>query len=139
MMLFSCNPRTHRTTVQQRYNNGTTTLSFLCAGATNCSRLCRYCAAVSVRGCFIFWVYTQGLCEKRAEAFVDCRTVHKVLRRAAEGGFPYLKRRCLEFCLTHLAEVSFWHWCALTDVKIGGKKMCLRGFPILRCMSTNIQ
>lgn len=48
----------------------------------------------------------QGLCEKRAEAFVDCRTVHKVLKRAAEGGFPYLKRRCLEFCVTHLIEVS---------------------------------
>ncbi|CAN0044765.1 unnamed protein product, partial [Ectocarpus fasciculatus] len=47
----------------------------------------------------------QGLCEKRAEAFIDCRTVHKVLRRAAEGGFPYLKRRCLEFCLVHLGEV----------------------------------
>eukprot|EP00904_Undaria_pinnatifida_P009351 jgi/Undpi1/5546/HiC_scaffold_2.g00823.m1 len=46
----------------------------------------------------------QGLCEKRAEAFIDSRTVHKVLRRAAEGGFPYLKRRCLEFCLTHLGE-----------------------------------
>lgn len=48
----------------------------------------------------------QGLCEKRAEAFIDDRTVHKVLRRAAEGGFPYLKRRCLEFCLIHLGEVS---------------------------------
>lgn len=48
----------------------------------------------------------QGLCEKRAEAFIDYRTVHKVLRRAAEGGFPYLKRRCLEFCLIHLSEVS---------------------------------
>ncbi len=48
----------------------------------------------------------KGLCEKRAEAFIDYRTVHKVLRRAAEGGFPYLKRRCLEFCLMHLSEVS---------------------------------
>ena len=48
----------------------------------------------------------QGLCEKRAEAFIDYRTVHKVLRRAAEGGFPYLKRRCLEFCLMHLSEVG---------------------------------
>ncbi|CAM9098845.1 unnamed protein product [Ascophyllum nodosum] len=47
----------------------------------------------------------QGLCEKRAEAFIDCPTVHKVLRRAADGGFPYLKRRCLEFCLTRLSEV----------------------------------
>lgn len=49
---------------------------------------------------------SQGLCEKRAEAFVDCRTVHKVLKRAAEGKFPYLQRRCLEFCVTHLREVS---------------------------------
>lgn len=49
----------------------------------------------------------QGLCEKRAEAFIDYRTVHKVLRRAAEGGFPYLNRRCLEFCLIHLSEVNW--------------------------------
>lgn len=47
------------------------------------------------------------MCEKRAEAFIDYRTVHKVLRRAAEGGFPYLKRRCLEFCLMHLREASW--------------------------------
>lgn len=60
----------------------------------------------------------QGLCEKRAEAFVDGRTVHKVLRRAAEGGFPYLKRRCLEFCLTHLAEVSFCHRCTVNNANI---------------------
>lgn len=52
---------------------------------------------------------SQGLCEKRAEAFVDCRTVHKVLKRAAEGRFPYLQRRCLEFCVTHLSEVRKAH------------------------------
>ena len=59
-----------------------------------------------VHECCTCRVARQGLCEKRAEAFIDSRTVHKVLRRAAEGGFPYLKRRCLEFCLTHLGEVS---------------------------------
>ncbi|CAM9734945.1 unnamed protein product, partial [Laminaria digitata] len=71
----------------------------------------------------------QGLCEKRAEAFIDSRTVHKVLRRAAEGGFPYLKRRCLEFCLTHLGEVILADVLSLSAASEGARKAAATETP----------